>query len=77
MAAFIFSFKRICLENFEVFDMLLRSPPTRVSQELSTNKIEELVCTLSQEKNATKPIIFWGGKATIGTAILSFAEKSH
>jgi hypothetical protein len=32
--------------------------------------------TLCQEKNATKPIIFWGGKATIGTVILSFIHAA-
>jgi hypothetical protein len=55
MATSILSFKRIfCFENFEVFDMILRrmifcciGQHTRVSQELSTNKIEELVYTMT------------------------------
>jgi hypothetical protein len=36
-----------------------------------------VISTLSQEKNATKPIIFWGGKATIGTAFLSFIHAAN
>jgi hypothetical protein len=34
------------------------------------------ISTLSQENNVTKPIKFWGGKATIGTAILSFIHAA-
>jgi hypothetical protein len=31
----------------------------------------------AKKKNATKPIIFWGGKATIGRAILSVIHAAN